>query len=96
MNIADTLGLERDTVAGRRMGYSGKSCIHPSQVAVVNAVYTPRDAEIAWAQKVLAAAADPANKGLGAFVVDGRMVDEPFFLEARVTVDLAKRLKLIN
>lgn len=96
VNIADTLGLERDTVAGRRMGYSGKSCIHPSQVGVVNAVYTPRDAEIAWAQKVLAAAADPANKGLGAFVVDGRMVDEPFFLEARATIDVARRLKLIN
>jgi citrate lyase subunit beta/citryl-CoA lyase len=96
VNIADTLGLERDTVAGRRMGYSGKSCIHPSQVAVVNAIYTPRDADIAWAQKVLAAAADPANKGLGAFVVDGRMVDEPFFLEARATVELARRLKLIN
>jgi citrate lyase subunit beta/citryl-CoA lyase len=96
VNVADTLGLERDTIAGKRMGYSGKSCIHPSQVAIVNAVYTPREAEIAWAQKVLAAAADPANKGLGAFVVDGRMVDEPFFLEARATVELAKRLKLIN
>jgi citrate lyase subunit beta/citryl-CoA lyase len=96
VNISDTLGLERDTVSGRRMGYSGKSCIHPSQVAIVNAVYTPRDAEIAWAQKVLAAAADPANKGLGAFVVDGKMVDEPFFLEARATVELARRLKLIN
>jgi citrate lyase subunit beta/citryl-CoA lyase len=96
VNVADTLGLERDTVAGRRMGYSGKSCIHPSQVAIVNAVYTPKDAEIAWAQKVLAAAADPANKSLGAFVIDGRMVDEPFFLEARATVELARRLKLIN
>ena len=95
-DIRDTLGLERDAIAGRRMGYIGKSCIHPSQIAVVNAVFTPTDSEIAWAQKVLAAAADPANKGLGAFVVDGRMVDEPFFLEARATIDLARRLKLIS
>lgn len=45
---------------------------------------------------MLAAVDDPANKGLGAFVVDGRMVDEPFFREARATVDLARRLKLIS
>ncbi|MGE5509739.1 MAG: HpcH/HpaI aldolase/citrate lyase family protein [Bacteroidota bacterium] len=96
VNIGDTLGLERDAIAARRMGYIGKSCIHPSQIAVVNAVFTPPDSEIAWAQKVLAAAADPANKGLGAFVVDGRMVDEPFFREARATVELARRLKLIS
>ncbi len=96
VSIGDTLGLERDAIAARRMGYIGKSCIHPSQIAVVNAVFTPTGAEIAWAQKVLAAAADPANKGLGAFTVDGRMVDEPFFLEARAIVDLARRLKLIG
>lgn len=96
VNIADTLGLERDAIAGRRMGYIGKSCIHPSQIAVVNAVFTPSDSKIAWAQKVLAAVADPANQGLGAFVVDGRMVDEPFFREARATIDLACRLRLIN
>lgn len=96
VNIGDTLGLERDAIAARRMGYIGKSCIHPSQIAVVNAVFTPSDSDIAWAQKVLAAVDDPANKGLGAFVVDGRMVDEPFFREARATVDLARRLKLIS
>lgn len=94
--IGDTLGLERDALAARRMGYLGKSCIHPSQIAVVNAVFTPTESEIVWAQKVLAAATDPANNGLGAFVVEGRMVDEPFFLEARSTVDLARRLGLID
>lgn len=96
VHIGDTLGLERDAIAARRMGYIGKSCIHPSQIAVVNAVFTPSEAEMAWAQRVLAAAADPANRGQGAFVVDGRMVDEPFFREARSTVDLARRLKLIS
>jgi citrate lyase subunit beta/citryl-CoA lyase len=96
VDIADTLGLERDAIAARRMGYVGKSCIHPTQIAVVNAVFTPTEAEIAWARKVLAACDDPANKGLGAFVVDGRMVDEPFFVAARATVELARRLKLIS
>jgi citrate lyase subunit beta/citryl-CoA lyase len=95
-DIPNTLGLERDSIAARRMGYIGKSCIHPSQVAVVNAVFTPSERDVAWAQKVLAAMNEPANKGKGAFVVDGKMVDEPFFLEARATVDLARRLKLIS
>jgi citrate lyase subunit beta/citryl-CoA lyase len=95
-DIRDTLGLERDAIAARRMGYIGKSCIHPSQIAVVNAVFTPPPAEIAWAQRVLAAAEEPANMGRGAFVVDGKMVDEPFFQEARATVALARRLKLVS
>lgn len=95
VRIGDTLGLERDAIAAKRMGYIGKSCIHPSQIAVINAVFTPGESEIAWAQKVIAAAADPANAGRGAFTVDGRMVDEPFFREARATVELARRLGMV-
>jgi citrate lyase beta subunit len=45
---------------------------------------------------VLAAGALPENVGKGAFTVDGNMVDEPFFREARATVELAKRLRLIS
>ena len=45
---------------------------------------------------MLAAGALPENTGKGAFTVDGQMVDEPFFREARATVELAKRLRLIS
>lgn len=95
-NIADTLGYERDARAALRLGFLGKTCLHPTQVGIANDVFTPSEAVVAWSQKVLAAAADPVNAGKGAFTVDGKMVDEPFFLEARATVALAKRLKLIS
>lgn len=96
VDVRDTLGFERDARNALAMGFLGKSCIHPSQVAIANAVFTPTDAAIRSAQRVLEAAADPTNAGKGAFTVDGQMVDEPFFREARATVALARHLKLIS
>lgn len=94
-NIADTLGYERECRAALRLGFSGKTCLHPVQVPIANMVFTPTEAQIAWSQKVLSAMALPENAGKGAFTVDGKMVDEPFFREARATVELARRLKLV-
>ncbi len=95
-NIADTLGYEREARAALRLGFSGKTALHPIQVPIANLVFTPSEARVAWSQTVLAAMALPENKGKGAFTVDGKMVDEPFFREARATIDLARRLKLIS
>ena len=69
---------------------------HPVQVPIANLVFTPSEAQVNWSLKVLAAAAAPENRGKGAFTVDGKMVDEPFFREARATVELARRLKLVS
>lgn len=95
-NIADTLGYERECRAALRLGFSGKTALHPVQVPIANMVFTPTDTQINWSLKVLAAAAAPENQGKGAFTVDGKMVDEPFFREACATVDLARRLKQIS
>ena len=95
-NIADTLGYERECHAARRLGFAGKTALHPTQVPIANRVFTPSEREVAWALKVLAAADAPENRGKGAFTVDGKMVDEPFFREARATVELARRLKLVS
>ncbi|MEZ5909387.1 MAG: CoA ester lyase [Hyphomicrobiaceae bacterium] len=92
-NVADKAGLEADARAGRLMGYAGKSAIHPSQIEIINRVYTPSEAEIAHARDVLTALADPVNRGKGAFIVNGKMVDGPFFDEARAIVELADRIK---
>lgn len=94
--ISDTLGYEREARAALRMGYSGKTCLHPVQVPIANMVFTPSEAHVRWAQRVLAAMDEPHNRGKGAFTIDGKMVDEPFFAEARATVALARRLKLIS
>jgi citrate lyase subunit beta/citryl-CoA lyase len=74
---------QAEAEAARRLGFAGKSCIHPSQIALANAVFHPAEQELAWARRVLAAAGQAAEQGVGAFMVDGAMVDEPFILRAR-------------
>ncbi len=94
-HFKDTEGLKREAEMSRRLGYLGKSCIHPSQVPIVNAVYRPSDAEIAHSLKVVAAARENARKGVGAFTVNGRMVDAPFIRRAESILALARKLNLI-
>ena len=77
--INDEQVLQSDTLRGKRFGFGGKLCIHPKQIAVVRAAYLPSAAEVAWAQRVVAAAT--AAHG-GAVAVDGKMVDRPVILKA--------------
>ena len=92
--VKDPDGYTREAEAARRLGYIGKSCIHPSQVPLANAVFRPSDAEIAAARRVVEAARAPETRGVGAFVVDGRMVDLPFIRRAEAIVEAALRLGL--
>jgi citrate lyase subunit beta/citryl-CoA lyase len=94
-NIKDAEGYKREAEAARRLGYLGKSCIHPTQVPLANAVFRPSDAEIAHSLKVVEAARDAAARGIGAFTVNGRMVDGPFVRRAESILALARKLKLI-
>jgi citrate lyase subunit beta / citryl-CoA lyase len=79
-----TTALDDPGVAGadagraRALGFTGKLCIHPGQVAPVNAAFGPTDHELAWAQRVVQAAASG-----GAVRVDGEMVDAPVLVRAR-------------
>jgi citrate lyase subunit beta / citryl-CoA lyase len=77
--------------AARRLGFAGKSCIHPSQVPIANECFLPRPAEVEKARRILAAADEAAAKGVGAFLVDGQMIDEPFLVSARAVVALAEQ-----
>jgi citrate lyase subunit beta/citryl-CoA lyase len=76
----------------RNLGFAGKSCIHPTQVPIANECFMPRPAEVEKARRILAAADEAAAKGVGAFVVDGQMIDEPFLVSARVVMALADQL----
>ena len=73
----------RDASRARALGFTGKLCIHPSQVGPVNAAFRPTEQELEWAHRVLAAAASG-----GAVRVDGQMVDAPVILRARNLVAL--------
>lgn len=94
-DVADQDGYLAEAQLARRLGFAGKTCIHPSQVALANQAFRPGDEEIAHAQRVLQAAAEAEAAGRGAFMVDGRMVDIPFLRRAREVAATARRLGLL-
>lgn len=87
--VADPAFFEQECMAARRHGFAGKSCIHPSQIAIANKIFSPSEAEITRARKIVAAAAQA--KGAGAFLVDGQMIDKPFLLRAQEIVKLSEK-----
>ena len=93
--VSDPDGYTREAAAARRLGYLGKSCIHPSQVPLANAVFRPTDDEIAAARRVVEAARGAESRGVGAFLVDGRMIDIPFIKRAEAILGAARRLDLL-
>ena len=93
--VSDPDGYTREATAARRLGFIGKSCIHPSQVPLANAVFRPTDAEIAAALRVVEAARGAEASGVGAFLVDGRMIDLPFIERARTILSAARQLDLL-
>lgn len=94
-DIRDAAGYRAEAELARRLGYIGKSCIHPSQVALANTVFRPTDEEIDHAVRVIDAARGAQAGGVGAFMVDGRMVDAPFVVRAEAVIATAKRLGLL-
>lgn len=95
-DIADADGYRAEAELSQRLGFLGKTCIHPSQIALANAVYQPTRAQIDAALAVAAAADRADEQGVGAYVVDGRMVDKPFVLRARALLVQARALGLLG
>ena len=93
-NIKDPDGYRREAEAARRLGYLGKTAIHPTQVPIANDVFRPSEAEIGHALGVVEAARDAAEAGVGAFTVAGRMVDAPIVRRAKTVLALARELGL--
>ena len=82
-DIADLDGLRRECVDAVQMGFTGKISIHPNQIAVINAAFTPAPQEVEEARALVAAFADAARRGAYAFTFRGRMVDAPHLHRAR-------------
>ncbi|MEW5839501.1 MAG: CoA ester lyase [Thermoproteota archaeon] len=87
--VDDTGGLVRDAAAAKKLGYSGKSIIHPGQIEPVHGVFRPTREEIEWAKKVVAALGDAAEKGTGRLAVrlEGRMVDAVHYKQAKAILE---------
>ncbi|RSU53911.1 CoA ester lyase [Sphingomonas sp. S-NIH.Pt15_0812] len=86
-DFRDLDALAAYAARGRRDGFTGMMAIHPAQVPVINAAFTPSDAERAAAQAIVDLFA--ANPGAGALQLDGRMVDAPHLKQARRILGLA-------
>lgn len=80
VDFRDTEGLARDSKQSRRLGFTGRLAIHPDQVATINAAFSPDEAEIAHARRVIDAFA--ASPGMGVVGLDGKMFDMPHLKQA--------------
>ena len=89
-DLKDSKGLEKDCKIGKSLGYSGKSIIHPDQISVVHKLFHPNKSEILWAQKVCKTYLESTKKGKGATTVDGKMIDEVHFKQAKALLELVK------
>lgn len=87
LDVKDPAGLTETTHKARLMGFSGRACIHPDQVAPVNAAFTPSEADIAEAQAII----DALNAAEGGAVLHkGKLVDRPVILAAERVLAKAK------
>jgi citrate lyase subunit beta/citryl-CoA lyase len=77
----------------RDFGFKGAGCIHPGQVAIINQEYTPAEAEVAYAQKLIKLDDEAAASGRGSFTLDGKMVDIPIIVRARKLIARYEAIK---
>jgi len=89
-DLKDIKGLEKDCKAGKSLGFSGKSLIHPDQIDITHKIFYPTKSEIQWAKKVCTAYLKSVKKGKGATTVDGKMIDEVHFKQAEEILKIIK------
>ena len=89
-NLDDMDGFRRDVETIHAMGFDGKSIINPRQIPIVHDVYTPRQKDIIFAEKVVREIESKQAQGIGVFTVDGKMIDIAFYAGAKRTLALAR------
>ncbi len=87
--IDDSEGLKRDAALAKRLGYAGKSLIHPSQIETVHEVFIPSKGEIEWATKVVKALDEEKKNGRskGAMRLEGKMIDAVHYKQAKAILE---------
>jgi citrate lyase subunit beta/citryl-CoA lyase len=89
--LDDDEGYREEAHMARGLGFIGKTCIHPRQVALANAAFAASEAELALARRIVEAAQAARAQSRGAFVVDGRMIDLPFLKRAQALLATTRR-----
>jgi len=96
VDLNDGQGLLGFAKQSRRLGFSGMSCIHPSQVEAINQTFSPTAEEIDYCQKVLHAFEEANARGDGSIAFGGQLIDRPIVERARRTVEMAKSLGMLH
>ena len=89
-NVDDMEGFKEEVIQNHQMGFDGKSIISPKHIRFVHETFAPTPKEIAYAEKLINSFNEQADSGVGVYTVDGKMVDLPFFEDARRIIALAK------
>lgn len=89
-NFKNEEGFRADTLLGKKLGYTGKSVVHPSQVSIVHEIYTPSKEEIDNAKAIFAAYEDALKCGSGVTSLNGKMIDKPMVTRAMAVLSSAK------
>ena len=90
INLDDDAGFRAEVQQNKDMGFDGKSLINPRQIPIVHEMLAPTQREIADAEKIVRAFRENADKGVGVFTINGKMVDVAFVPGAERVIRLAK------
>jgi citrate lyase subunit beta/citryl-CoA lyase len=96
VDLNDSQGLRGFAHQSRRLGFSGMSLIHPSQIDPINTVFSPTREEIDYSQKVLQAFEEAQARGDGSIAFGGQLIDRPIVERARRTIELAESLGFLT
>jgi citrate lyase subunit beta/citryl-CoA lyase len=96
VDLNDGAGLLGFARQSRRLGFSGMSCIHPSQIDPINATFSPTSEEIDYCQRVLRAFEEANARGDGSIAFGGQLIDRPIVERARRSIDMARSLGLLK
>lgn len=95
-DVANLEGFRQEVTDIKDMGFDGKSVVHPSQIGIVHEIYTPTQAQIAHAVKVLACYKDAVANNKGVLAVDGKMIDGPIVVRAERIAAQAKAAGILT
>jgi citrate lyase subunit beta/citryl-CoA lyase len=93
-DVTDAVGFEADCLQAKGLGFQGKAVIHPNQIAMANAVFSPSADEIANARLVVDSFAKAEAEGVGAIRVEGKLIDYAMVKNSQKLLDLARALNL--
>ncbi|XP_071955738.1 citramalyl-CoA lyase, mitochondrial-like [Antedon mediterranea] len=88
INFRDLKSLEKQSLEGATMGFTGKQVIHPNQVDVVQRAFSPSDEKVEWAQELIKEFENHQQSGKGAMTFRGSMIDMPLVLQAKNILSL--------